>query len=136
MKCVPTILMFVCAAFSPNAFSECPEYQRLFGTLDLKNKEWTTLAVSITKEKICGEMPIPPQANLQVDLTKGKQKFSAKIYRPLFKHWDHPEENGEWSGGVRPQNSLEVNLLVPIWYRGARMKILDERGKTLAVSSL
>lgn len=123
--------------FSFSAFSACPEYYRLFGITNLKKKTWETTNVDTKVKKICNSLPIPFQANLEISFSKKDSKFSTRIFRSLTGFWDHPEKSGKWSGGTFQLDILEVNTLVPTWYKGSTMKIIEiESKKTLVETKL
>lgn len=123
--------------FSFSAFSACPEYYRLFGITNLKKKTWETTNVDTKRKKICKPLPVLDHANLEIRLSKNKSKFSTKIFRSLTGFWDRPEKNGEWSGGTYPLEVIEVNTLVPAWYKGSKMEIIDlSSNKTLVETKL
>jgi hypothetical protein len=130
------LLFYFFAAMVTRANATCNDYQRIYGTLDLQKKEWKTLRINETKEKICDRLPEVPNANLEIKLTNKEKKFSTKIFRTLVNHWDHPEKNGQWSGGIAPLHEVEINVLIPHWYKDATLTIFDQHGKKLSESKL
>lgn len=131
------ILLSSLSLFSFTALAECSDYYRLYGITNLKKKTWETTNVDKKVKIICKALPTPPNANLEILMTKKKSKFSTRIYRSLTGFWDHPEKSGEWSGGTYPLDVIEVNTLVPDWYKGSKMKIIDlSSNKTLVETKL
>lgn len=130
------LLICVCAALVNRASAACTDYQRIYGTLDLQKKEWKTVKIDKSKEKICERLPEAPNANLEIKLTNKEKSFSTKIFRTLVTHWDHPEKNGQWSGGIAPLHEVEINVLIPLWYEGATLTISDQHGKKISESKL
>lgn len=132
----PILIFFLSAASLAHASSSCTDYQRIFGTLNLKTKTWTTLRVVETTETICEELPVPTNANLKVEIVKDSKKFRTTLFRPLVRHWDEPVKNGQWAGGAVSIDETEINLLIPHWYKGSTLTISDKNGKKLTEEKL
>ena len=130
------LIFFLSATSLAHANATCTDFQRIFGTLNLKTKTWKTLRVVETKETICEELPVPTNANLKVELIKDSKKFSTQIFRPLVRHWDEPAKNRKWTGGVVSIDETEINLLIPHWYKGSILTISDKNGKKLTEKKL
>lgn len=116
-------LFLLCTAI--DAHSACPKFQRIYGSVDLNSKKWTTTNIAKTAEEFCEAIPSSPNGNLEVKVHKKNKKFSQKIYQSLDAHWDHPTGDGKFEGGKMPLKILQINTLIPDWYKGATLTIID-----------
>jgi hypothetical protein len=116
---------FIFLILSRDAIAGCKDLHRFYAIVDLKTKDFKLTKIDSTSEKFCEDLVIPPNANLEISITKKDYKFSTKIYRSFYTFWDHPEDNGKWSGGVMPQTKLYIDSFLPSWHKGALIKIRD-----------
>jgi hypothetical protein len=118
-------------------FAQCKDLYRFYAIIDLKAKTIEMTKIDSAFEKFCDDLVIPPNANLEIILSKNKNTFSTKLYRSMVRFWDHPEDNGKWTGGVMPQTKLYIDSFLPVWYKGAVMKIKDiKKDKILSEATL
>lgn len=115
----------LCTAFSWEALCACPKFHRIYGSVDLATKKWSTTKVSSDAETFCEKIPSSPNGNLELTIQKKSQKFSQKIFRPLERHWDEAKGDGSFTGGKTKLSTIELTTLVPDWYKGATLIIKD-----------
>ena len=108
-------------------FAQCKDLYRFYAIVDLKAKTIEMTKIDSAFEKFCDDLVIPPNANLEIILSKNKNTFSTKLYRSMVRFWDHPENNENWTGGITPQTKLYIDSFLPSWYKGSVMKIKDIR---------
>lgn len=118
-------LFIVCTAFVFEANAACEKYQRIFASVDLKTKKMIKKTWAKDVESICEKLPDVPNANIEVSVEKKNQKFSQKIFRSLVGYWDHPEDDGKWSGGQTKLSTLEFNTLLPQWAKGQTLRLKE-----------
>jgi hypothetical protein len=122
---------------STNTFAGCKDLYHFYAIIDLKTRGFELTKIDSTSEKFCEDLVIHPNANLEIILSKNKNTFSTKVYRSLVRFWDHPEDNGKWTGGVMPQTKLYIDSFLPSWYKGAVIKIKDmKKDKILSEATL
>lgn len=115
----------------------CPEYLRIWGMIDLTNKTWSTTNVSKSATPICGALPLPAEKNLEVTLTKGKKKFSTRIFQTLRGYDEGEGEDKTFAGKRFELKEVSIDTFVPDWYKGARMKITEiSTNKTIVETKL
>lgn len=134
MKIVALLLV---SFITNQSIAACPVYNKLFGVIDLKKKIWSTSKVDTKPRELCNEIPHIPNANLEITFKKDDKVFTTNIYRSLRGYWDHPENNGSFTGGTMPLTIIEVNTFIPDWYEKSTMTIKDKQSnKTLAEAKL
>lgn len=106
-------------------FAQCRDLYHFYAIVDLKTKTIEITKIDSNSQKFCEDLVIPPNANLEIILSKNKNSFSTKLYRSFIRFWDHPEENGKWTGGITPQTKLYIDSFLPSWYKGAVIKLKD-----------
>ena len=120
-----TGLILVLLTCSLGAHSECVEYRKIHGLIHLKNKTWELTHVNKKSEKFCQALPLPVQPNLEVTLTKGKDTFSTKIFRPLVGHWDDTTPDKQFTGGQYDITYLPIDTFVPAWFKGSKIVVKE-----------
>ncbi len=128
---------FIFLINSRDSFAECKDLYHFYAIIDLKTRGLELTKIDSTSEKFCEDLVTPPNANLEIIITKNNNKFSTKIYRSFYTFWDHPEDNGKWSGGVRPQTKLYIDSFLPSWHKGAFIKIKNiQKNKIISEAKL
>jgi hypothetical protein len=131
------ILVLLCAAFSAEGFSACPNYFRIYGSVQLSKKKWTTTKVTKTPETLCESLPSSPKANLLITFSKDNKTFSQKIYQSLDGYWDETTPDKSYSGGKSKLKEVYLNTLIPDWFKGAQFSITDlKTGKKISETKL
>jgi hypothetical protein len=120
-----------------NTFAGCKDLYHFYAIIDLKTRGFELTKIDPTAENFCEDLVTPPKANLEISISKNQNTFSTKIYRSFFTYWDHPEDNGKWSGGIRPQTKLYIDSFLPSWHKGALIKIKDiKKNKIISEAKL
>ncbi len=118
-------------------FAQCRDLYHFYAIVDLKTKILKMTKIDSAPEKFCEDLVVPSNANLEIILSKNKNTFSTKVYRSMLRFWDHPEEDGKWTGGVMPQTKLYIDSFLPDWYKGSVIKIKDlKKEKILSEATL
>lgn len=120
-------------SYSIHSIAACGDYVRLHGLLNLPKKSWETTNVSKKITIICKDLPEVPHANLEITLRKKKSTFRTKIFRSLDGYWDKTAKDGKWEGGTYPLDVIEVNTLIPDWFKGSNLKIKDLNNNKILV---
>lgn len=110
---------------SVGALAACPKYQKVYGMLDLKSKDLKEVEVNKNTEELCGELPVPINANLKITVKKNKQKFETKIFRSLEGYFDQKGKNKSFTGGTYKMDEIEITSFIPTWYQGSTLIITD-----------
>ena len=107
------------------SWGACEEYRKIHGIVNLKTKVWETTHINKKSQKICGELPLPSQPNIEVKIVKGKKSFSTKIFRPLIGLWHVTTEQKKFEGGPYEIKHLSLDTFVPGWFKGAKLTLLE-----------
>lgn len=116
--------------------SECVEFQRFYGVLNLEKKTWETMRVDENKNRICEKLFESEDSNIEIKLLKGDKTFSVKVYRNMFVHFDRIEKD-KTVGGKIPGKLIAIDSMLPAWSKDSIITLTEiSSGKILAKGKL
>lgn len=117
--------VFLLLIFSPTVFAECKPLVGLSGFIDLKRNRWTETYRTTKSEKICIDVNAE-NATLMLEFSKGKNKYSQKVFSSLIGYYDYiDKKKNELKGGTFPAKSLSIHAWAPEWIKGSKMRVSE-----------